>query len=253
MLFDLSGRVALITGGSRGLGKVMAEGLAEAGASVVISARRQQWLAPTAAELVSRGFPCLALAADVTQPGQVAALLTATLDRFGRLDILVNNAGLSWGAPAEEMPLERWRAVLEVNATGTFLVSQAAGRYMLERGAGKIINIASLAGLVGTPAELLSAVGYSASKGAVIALTRDLAVKWAPRGVTVNAIAPGFFPTRMTEAVLRRSEQQIVAGIPLGRLGRPDDLKGLAVFLASAASDYLTGQIIALDGGATAW
>ena len=252
-LFDLRGRVALVTGGSRGLGLVIAEGLAEAGAAVAISARRRQWLDPAAAGLVGRGFPCLAVPADVTEPEQVAALLAATLERFGRLDILVNSAGVSWGAPAEEMPLERWRGVLETNATGTFLACQAAGRHMLGRGGGKIINIASLAGLVGTPEALLSAVGYSASKGAVIALTRDLAVKWAPRGVTVNAIAPGFFPTRMTEAVLRRSEREIVAGIPLGRLGRPDDLKGLAVFLASAASDYLTGQVIALDGGATAW
>jgi gluconate 5-dehydrogenase len=151
------------------------------------------------------------------------------------------------------MPLERWRQVLDVNATGTFLASQVAGRVMIAQGSGTIINVASLAGLAGTPPEILSAVGYSASKGAVIAFTRDLAVKWARHGITVNAIAPGFFPTRLTDAVIRRSEEQIVAGIPLRRLGRPDDIKGLAVFLASPAAAYLTGQVIALDGGATAW
>ncbi len=252
-LFDLHGKVALVTGGSRGLGKSVAEGLAEAGARIVISARRQEWLGPAREELAGRGFDCLAVQADVTQPDQVAALLHQSLGHFGQVDILVNNAGVSWGAPAEEMPLDRWRYVLEVNATGTFLMSQAVGRHMIARGAGKIINVASLAGLAGTAPEVLSAVGYSASKGAVIALTRDLAVKWARHGITVNAIAPGFFPTRMSDAVIRRSEAAILDGIPLRRLGQADDVKGLVVFLAAAASDYLTGQVIALDGGATAW
>jgi gluconate 5-dehydrogenase len=210
-------------------------------------------LGPAGDDLAARGFECLAVQADVTQPAHVEALVQQTLQRFGAIDVLVNNAGVSWGAPAEEMPLERWRQVLEVNATGTFLVSQTAGRHMIGRGQGKIVNVASLAGLSGTPGEVLSAVGYSASKGAVIAFTRDLAVKWARYGITVNAIAPGFFPTRMTEAVLGRSEAEILQGIPLRRLGGPDDIKGMAVFLASAASDYITGQVIALDGGATAW
>ena len=252
-LFHLHGKVALVTGGSRGLGKTMAEALAEAGAAVVIGARRREWMDPTGAEFQQRGFACLVVRADVTVPEQVEALLGQALDRYGQVDILVNNAGISWGAAAETMPLERWRSVLDVNATGTFLVSQVVGRHMLERRSGKIVNVASTAGLVGTPPEVLSAVGYSASKGAIIALTRDLAVKWARHGVTVNAIAPGFFPTRMSEAVIQRSEAAILAGIPLGRLGRPDDVKGIIVFLASAASDYVTGQVIALDGGATAW
>jgi gluconate 5-dehydrogenase len=252
-LFDLHGKVALVTGGSRGLGKTIAEGLAEAGARIVISARRQEWLGPAEAELTGRGFACLAVQADVTQPAQVEALVGQTLARFGTIDVLVNNAGISWGAPTEEMPLERWRQVLDVNATGTFLVSQIAGRHMIARGRGKILNVASLAGLTGTPVEVLSAVGYSASKGAVIAFTRDLAVKWARHGITVNAIAPGFFSTRLTEAVLQRSEAEIIKGIPLRRLGGADDIKGITLFLASAASDYVTGQVIALDGGATAW
>ena len=252
-LFDLHGKVAIVTGGSRGLGQSMATALAEAGASVVISARRREWLDPAAEALQRLGFACLAVQADVTMPEQVEALLAQSLDRYGQVDILVNNAGVSWGAPAETMALERWRHVIDVNATGTFLVSQVVGRHMLERHAGKIINVASMAGLLGTPLEVLSATGYSASKGAIIALTRDLAVKWARSGITVNAIAPGFFPTRMSEAVIQRSEAAILASIPLGRLGQPDDVKGIIVYLASAASDYLTGQVIALDGGATAW
>ncbi|HEY8743216.1 MAG TPA: SDR family oxidoreductase, partial [Chloroflexota bacterium] len=204
-------------------------------------------------EFQQRSFSCLGVCADVTEPASVQAMVAQALEHYGQIDILVNNAGVSWGAPVEEMPLERWRYVLEVNVTGAFLVSQAVGRHMLERRVGKIINIASLAGLLGMPAEVLSAVGYSASKGALIALTRDLAVKWAPHGISVNAIAPGFFPTRLSEAVIQRSETAILAGIPLGRLGQPDDIKGLAVFLAAPASAYITGQVFPLDGGASAW
>jgi gluconate 5-dehydrogenase len=252
-LFDLRGRVALVTGGSRGLGRAMAEGLAEAGASLVLCARRETWLTPTAADLNDRGFACLGVLADVTQPASVQEMVAQAIERFGQIDILVNNAGVSWGAPIEEMPLERWREVLEINVAGAFLVSQAVGRHMVERRYGRVINIASLAGLRGMPAAVLSASGYSASKGALIAFTRDLAVKWAPHGVTVNAIAPGFFPTRMSEAVIRRSEAAILARIPMGRLGQPDDIKGLAVFLAAPASAYITGQVFPLDGGASAW
>jgi NAD(P)-dependent dehydrogenase (short-subunit alcohol dehydrogenase family) len=251
-LFDLSGRVALVTGGSRGLGLEMAEGLGEAGARVVVTARRQQWLTDAEKTLSAAGIEVLALPCDITDPAQVEALCKTAESRFGPIDILVNNAGVSWGSPAADMPLDKWRDVLETNLTGTFVVTQVVGRSMIARGSGTIINTASIAGIVGEPPEVLDAIGYSAAKGGVIAFTRDLAVKWARHGIRVNAIAPGFFPTRMTESVLQRAEHEIEARTPLGRVGKPGELKGVAVFLASAASDYITGQIIAVDGGATA-
>ncbi len=251
-LFDLSGRVALVTGGSRGLGKEIAEGLGEAGASLVIAARREEWLRPTEEELRAAGMACLGVVCDITQPDQVEACVRAALDSFGAIDILVNNAGVSWGAPVLEMPLARWRQVLETNLTGTFLVTQAVGRLMVERRRGKIINIASLAGLLGDPPEILDAIGYSTAKGGLVAFTRDLAVKWARYNVYVNAIAPAFFPTRMSRAVLQRVQREVEAHTPLGRIGRPGEIKGVAVFLASAASDYITGQVIVVDGGRSA-
>ncbi len=251
-LFDLSGRVAVVTGGSRGLGLEMAEALGEAGAKVVVTARRPQWLASAAETLSAAGIEALALPCDVADPAQVEALSKTVVERFGAIDILVNNAGVSWAAPAEDMPLEKWRQVLETNLTGTFVMTQVVGRTMIARQSGKVINTASIAGLVGEPPEVLDAIGYSAAKGGVIAFTRDLAVKWARYGITVNAIAPGFFPTRMTEALLERSAREVEARTPLGRVGKPGELKGVVVFLASAASDYITGQVIAVDGGATA-
>ncbi len=253
-LFDLTGKTAFVTGGSRGLGLEMAEGLGEAGAAVVVTARRRQWLDQAEASLTGKGIPCLALETDVADAGQVDSSVAQAVEKFGAVDVLVNAAGTAWGALAEEMPIEKWRQVLDVNLTGTFLMSQAVGRRMIAgKKGGKIVNIASIAGLVGTPTEKLSAVGYSASKAAVIGLTRDLAVKWARHGIYVNAIAPGFFPTKMTEAVLERSRRQIEEASPLGRTGQTGEIKGVAVFLASAASNYITGQVIAVDGGTTAW
>ena len=252
-LFDLSGRVALVTGGSRGLGLEIAHGLGEAGASVVVTARRQEWLGPAEQELRAAGLDARATACDVADAEQVEALVGGIVERHGRIDVLVNAAGVSWGAPTEEMPVERWRWVLDVNATGTFLCCQAAGRRMLERGSGRILNVASIAGLVGQAPDVMSAVGYSASKGAVIALTRDLAVKWAGRGVAVNALAPAFFPTRMTRALLDRNEARLACLSPMGRVGRPGELKGAALFLVSDAASYITGQVLLVDGGVTAW
>jgi len=252
-LFDLRGKVALVTGGSRGLGLEMATALGEAGASIVITARREQWLAPAAEGLKAKGLAALSVTCDVSNPDQVNAAVRATVDRFGRLDILVNNAGISWGEPMETMPLDKWRQVFETNAVGCFLMSQAAGNEMLRLGnGGAIINIASVAGIAGLDTDVLDAVGYSASKGAIITLTRDLAVKWAKRGIRVNAIAPGFFDTRLSHGLLEKTQQKIEKTTPMGRIGQPGELGGVAVFLASAAASYVTGQVIAVDGGLTA-
>lgn len=251
-LFSLHGRTALVTGGSRGLGLEIAQGLGESGARVAIAARRREWLDDALRSLQSVGIDALAITGDVADPAAAGRMVDEITAAFGRIDILVNAAGRTWGAPSVEMPLERWHEVMEANATGTFLMSQAAGRGMIERGYGRIINVASVAGLAGTPPDVMDAVGYSASKGAIIALTRDLAVKWARHGVTVNALAPGFFPTRMSEKVIARAGARLDAWIPVGRVGKAGELKGAAIFLASDAASYVTGQVIAVDGGLTA-
>jgi gluconate 5-dehydrogenase len=251
-LFDLAGKIAIVTGGSRGLGYEIAEGLGEAGAKVVITARRAQWLLPAADTLAAKGIDCVAEIADVSVPDQVEGLVRGVLERWGRIDILVNNAGISWGAPPEAMPLEKWQQVLETNVTGPFLMSRAVFPSMAANHHGKIINVVSVAGLLGTPPEVMDAAGYSASKGALVALTRDLAVKWARHGIRVNALAPGFFPTRLSEGLIARHGDRIAAAIPLGRVGHEGELKGAAVFLAAPASDYVTGHVLVVDGGATA-
>ncbi len=251
-LFDLSGRVALVTGGSRGLGEEIAEGLAEAGAALMLAARRDQWLAPAVEAMRSRGFRCDGVLCDVSERSQVQAAVEKTLAAYNGIDILVNNAGVSWGAPAEDMQLEKWRMVLEVNLTGAFLFSQAVGRHMIARRHGSIVNVASIAALKSSMPEGLHYAGYAASKGGLIALTRELAAKWAQYGVRVNAIAPGFFASRLTEKVLDRLQPWIESGIPMRRIGRPGELKAVAVFLAASASAYITGQTIVVDGGATA-
>ncbi|GBC83883.1 Gluconate 5-dehydrogenase [bacterium HR11] len=251
-LFDLTGQVALVTGGSRGLGRAMAEGLAEAGARVFIVARRREWLDETEQALTARGLACEALAADVGDPSQVETVVRTVLEKAGRVDVLVNAHGVAWGAPSLEMPLERWEWVLRTNLTGTFLTCQAVGRHMIRQGSGSIVNVASVAGWIGMPEDVLAAVGYTASKGGIIALSRDLAVKWAPYGVRVNVIAPGFFETRMTRGVLEQAGDRIRSTIPMGRVGQPEDLKGVAVFLASPAARYVTGHVLVVDGGLTA-
>jgi gluconate 5-dehydrogenase len=253
-LFDLSGQVAIITGGSRGLGLQMATGLAEAGAAVVITARKPDALESAAARLREEGFRALPIVCDVSHAGAVDGVLARTHAEYGRVDILINNAGATWGAPVVEMPLDAWRKVMDTNVTGTFVTAQAVGRAMIDAGkGGKIINIASVAGIAGTDPRVMDAIGYSASKGAVIAFTRDLAVKWAPHGIMVNAIAPGFFPSKMTRWLIENRGAAILNTIPMGRLGGEDDLKGAAVFLASRASAFVTGQVLVVDGGATAW
>jgi gluconate 5-dehydrogenase len=250
-LFDLSGRVAIVTGGSVGLGRQMAEGLAEMGAKLVLCARKKERCLEAARELQKLGVEVLALGCDVKDPASIQAVADASVKHFGRIDILINNAGTSWGAPVEAMMLEHWNKVIETNLTGTFLFSQAVGKVMIAQRRGKIINIASVAGLRGSPPSF-SAIGYSASKGGVIIFTKDLACKWGMHNIQVNAIAPGWFPTDMSGKVIERNKEMLLAGIPAGRFGGPDDLKGAVVFLASDASNFVTGNILVVDGGQSA-
>ncbi|MBT2661107.1 SDR family oxidoreductase [Bacillus sp. ISL-45] len=248
-LFSLKGKVAIVTGGGRGLGEQIAIGFAEAGANVVVCSRRVEACEEVSGKLKEIGVDSLALKCDITNPEDVKNVVEQTVEKFGRIDILVNNSGASWGAPAEEMPLEAWQKVLNVNVTGTFLMSQTAGKVMLEQKSGKIINIASVAGLKGSNPKVMDAIGYNASKGAVITFTKDLAAKWGPRGIFVNAIAPGFFPTKMSKGLLEKGGQAILEGTPLRKFGSDTDLKGVAVFLAAPASDYITGDVVVVDGG----
>lgn len=251
-LFDLSGQVAIVTGGGRGLGEAMARALAEAGAAVVIASRKRDAVEKTASEFRAQGFDALAAQLDVTNTADIDALVQYTLDHFGRIDVLVNNSGTSWGEPALDLSLQAWQKVLAVNVTGTFLMSQRVARVMKDAGGGRMINIASVAGLGGIDARVLDAVGYSTSKGAVIAMTRDLARKWAPYHIRVNAIAPGWFPTKMSQALLESSGELLTEAIPLRRFGTMDDIKGVALLLATRASDYMTGTVLVVDGGALA-
>lgn len=251
-LFDLSGQTAIVTGGGSGLGRQMAGALAELGADVVVCARKLERCQQAAAELAGLGVRTLALACDLRQPGDAQAVVDRTVGEFGRLDVLVNDAGTTWGAPAEETPLPGWQKVMDVNLTGLFLMSQAAARHMIGRGGGSIVNIASVAALRGSPPGMMDAVAYSASKGGVVSLTRDLAWKWAPHGIRVNAIAPGWFPSAMSQVLLDRFGDAFLEQIPLRRFGGPEDLKGAIAFLASPASAYVTGHTLVVDGGQTA-
>jgi gluconate 5-dehydrogenase len=250
-LFDLFGRTAIVTGGSVGLGRQMAEGLAEMGANLVLCARKKDRCLAAAEELRRHGGQILALRCDVKEPATIQEVVDVTTKQFGRIDILINNAGTSWGAPVETMTLEQWNRVIETNLTGTFLFSQAVGKVMIGQRRGKIINIASVAGLRGSSAKL-PAIGYSASKGGIIIFTKDLATKWGMYNIQVNAIAPGWFPTDMSEKVIERHREALLADIPLGRFGASHDLKGAAIFLASDASDFVTGHTLVVDGGQSA-
>jgi NAD(P)-dependent dehydrogenase (short-subunit alcohol dehydrogenase family) len=252
-LFDLAGRVSVVTGGATGLGLQMATALAEAGSNIVICSRKLENCEAAAHQLEKLGAQALAVACDVTKSDQVEAMKERTLKKFGRVDVLVNNAGRAWSAPPEEMPLERWQQVFDLNITAPFLCAQILGREMIRKKRGKIINIASVAGLVGRNPRNYNSVAYSASKGALVNFTRDLAVKWAQHNIQVNCICPGFFVTPLNQELYERNKENIDRDIPLGRTGGPDDLKGLAVLLASDASDFMTGAIIPVDGGAFAW
>jgi gluconate 5-dehydrogenase len=252
-LFDLTGRIALVTGGSRGLGLQIAEALGDAGAQVMLTARKADELEAACAQLQARGIDARWVAADASTPEGVARIVDETCERLGDIDILVNNAGATWGAPAEDHPLEAWDKVMDLNVRAVFLISQAVGRRcMIPRGAGRIVNVASIAGLSGN-GPAMTTLAYNTSKGAVINFTRALAGEWGRHGITVNALAPGFFPSRMTRGTLARlGEDALAAKAPLRRLGDDDDLKGAAVLFASAAGKHITGQILAVDGGVSA-
>ncbi len=252
-LMSLDRRVSVVTGGATGLGLQMATGLAEAGSNIVVCSRKLENCEAAAQQIEKIGVQALAVACDVTKPEQVEALKEATLKKFGRVDILVNNAGRAWAAAPEDTPLERWQQVFDLNITAPFLCAQALGREMIKQKCGKIINIASIAGLVGRNPRAYSSISYSASKGALVNFTRDLAVKWAQHNIQVNAICPGFFVTPLNQKLYEKNKENIDREIPLGHTGGPDDLKGMAVLLASDASNFITGAIIPIDGGSTAW
>jgi NAD(P)-dependent dehydrogenase (short-subunit alcohol dehydrogenase family) len=251
-LFDLTGRTALVTGGSRGLGLQIAQALGDAGAKVLLTSRKSADLEEAAADLQARGIDTRWIAADASDPTQVQKVVDDAMQRLGRIDILVNNAGATWGAPAEEHPLEAWDKVMNLNVRSVFLMSQAVGRAsMIPARAGRIVNVASIAGLSGS--SQMQYLAYGTSKGAVVNLTRTLAGEWGRYGITVNAIAPGFFPSKMTRGTLESiGEQRLAAMAPLNRIGDDDDLKGAALLFASAAGKHITGQILAVDGGVSA-
>ena len=252
-LFDLTGQVALVTGGSRGLGLQMAHALGEAGAKIMLSSRKAADLEEAAAELQAAGIDARWIAADCGKEEDIRRLAAETMERMGPIDILVNNAGATWGAPAEDHPVEAWDKVMNLNVRGYFILSQEVAKHsFIPRGKGRILNVASIAGLAGNPSEMKT-IAYNTSKGAVINFTRALAGEWGEHGITVNAICPGFFPSKMTYGLLEKlGADKMAAGAPMRRLGDDEDLKGLAVLFASDAGKHITGQWLAVDGGVSA-
>ncbi|WOB10532.1 SDR family oxidoreductase [Piscinibacter gummiphilus] len=252
-LFDLSGKTALVTGGSRGLGLQIAEALGEAGARILLTSRKAADLEESAAHLKARGIDAIWVAADASVPEEIQRVAADAMARLGNVDILVNNAGATWGAKAEDYPLEAWDKVMNLNIRSIFLMSQAIGKLsMIPRRQGRIINVASIAGLSGAGPDI-QYIAYGTSKGAAVNFTRTLAGEWGKYGITVNALAPGFFPSKMTKGTIERVGADAMASrAPLQRIGDDDDLKGAALLFASAAGKHITGQILAVDGGVSA-
>ena len=252
-LFDLRGKVAVVTGGSRGIGLQMAEALGEMGACVAITARKADELEEARAHLAAIGIECLCVPGDLAQFATIPAMVDAVLTPWGHIDILVNNAGCNWAAPAEDYPDDGWRKVMNLNIDAQFFLTREIGRRsMIPRRSGKVVNIASIAGLFGNPpAWQMETIAYNTSKGALVQLTRALAAEWGRHNINVNAICPGFFPSKMTKVTLDRITASVLELTPLGRLGGDEDLKGSVVYLASEASRHVTGQVIAVDGGCT--
>ena len=252
-LFDLTGQVALVTGGSRGLGLQIAEALGDAGAKIMLTSRKAADLEEAAAHLQARGIDTRWIAADASKEADAQRVVTETMERLGQIDILVNNAGATWGAPAEEHPIEAWDKVMDLNIRSLFVFAQAVAKAsMIPRKAGRIINVASIAGLSGNSGAMKT-IAYNTSKGAAVNFTRALAGEWGQYGITVNALAPGFFPSKMTKGLLATiGEDKLAAHAPLNRLGDDEDLKGAALLFASKAGKHITGQILAIDGGVSA-
>jgi NAD(P)-dependent dehydrogenase (short-subunit alcohol dehydrogenase family) len=251
-LMDLSGKVALVTGGSRGLGLQIAEALGEMGAMLALTARKPDELAQAKAHLGHMHDQVFTVACDHSKATSIQPAIERIMEHYGQVDILVNNAGATWGAPAEEHPLDAWEKVMNLNVNGLFVTTQLVGKLsMIPRRYGRIINIASIAGLLGNDPRMQRSLAYNTSKGAVVNLTRALAAEWGQYNITVNAIAPGFFPSKMTQWILGQIGDATIAHTPLARLGGEDDLKGLAALFASDASAHITGQIVAVDGGAS--
>ncbi len=252
-LFSLKGKVAIVTGGGRGIGKFIATGLAEAGANVVIASRKMDALQKTADDISKLGVKCIPVKCDMGNKDDIHALVSATMKEFGTIDILVNNAGITWGAPTLEFPLDKWEKIFDVNVKGVWILTQEIANIMKEKGGGKIINISSVMGFRGSIEEAHPAVAYNSSKAAINLLTMNLAIKLARYKIYVNAIAPGFFHTDMMgyldKPELKPIRDAMLMQIPIPKMGEEDDVKGLAVFLSSKASDYITGAIIPLDGG----
>jgi gluconate 5-dehydrogenase len=251
-LFDLTGRTALVTGGSRGLGLQICEALGDYGAHVVLTARKQDELDAAVAHLAEAGISASSVRADVGKPEAAEQVMETIAAEGRRVDILVNNAGTSWGSATEEMPLDAWNKLMAVNLTAPFLLArEAAKRFMLEAGWGRILNVASVEGLMGHHPRMIGTIAYNASKGGLINFTRALAAEWGGRGITVNALAPGYFPSKLTGYVIDKHGADLIAETPSGRLGNDDDLKGAALLLASEAGAHINGQVLAIDGGAS--
>ena len=248
---DLGGKTAIITGGSRGLGLQMAEALGEMGAKLAITARKAHELEQAHAHLTRLGIEVLTIPSDLGKPETPALITEAVMKHYGQIDILINNAGATWGAAAEDHPLDAWMKLINLNLTANFLLCQAVGRAsMIPRKYGRIVNIASVAGLGASPPNMEGTIAYNTTKGGLVNFTRQLAAEWGKFNITVNAICPGFFPSKMTQATLATHDKFFIGLTPLGKLGGDEDLKGPAILFASDAGGHITGQCLVVDGGA---